>query len=111
MKDRWEMTPEYKDAILRRLMRIVIDPASSNREATAACKALMNAEKQNQDDDKSESIDGVIEQSRNRFLALANRLGIRQDSDSVIDVRARSNRDSVDSERPRDGVDGEGEAT
>ena len=49
---RWNIEDKYRDAMIRRLTQIVINPASSNREVTAASKALIAAEAQNQKDDQ-----------------------------------------------------------
>lgn len=83
-KMRWEIPDEYKQALIRRMMTIVANPDSSDRAATAASRVLLAAESQNQNDqvehDKLESID----ESRNRFLAVAQRLGIGQTIDASI---------------------------
>jgi hypothetical protein len=73
-RQRWEIKPEYKEAIIRRLMAIVASPESSNREVTAASKALMAAERHNQLDEQV----SVVQSDRNRFLEIAERLGIRE---------------------------------
>lgn len=73
MRQRWDIKQEYKDAAVRRLMRIIANPSSSNREATAAIKALITAESQNQSDDNR---DEQIDERRNRFLDIAKELGI-----------------------------------
>lgn len=48
---RWPMKPEYREAIIRRMMRIIANPNSSVREVTTAAKALLAAESQNQNDE------------------------------------------------------------
>ena len=70
---RWPVKQEYREAIINRLARIAIDPASSPREATAAAKAVIAAESQNQRDEQNVG----IQSDRNRFLEIAERLGIR----------------------------------
>lgn len=97
-KMRWEIPDEYKQALIRRMMTIVANPDSSDRAATAASRVLLAAESQNQNDqvehDKLESID----ESRNRFLAVAQRLGIGQTIDASIVGRQDDSdqRDSAD---------------
>ena len=78
MTQRWDMKPEYKAAIISRLVRIVADPESSPREVTAASKALIAAEAQNQTDDRNSETND----NRSRFLAIAERLGA-----SIVPVR------------------------
>ncbi len=84
IEQRWNIEDKYRDAMIRRLTQIVIDPQSSNREVTAASKALIAAEGQNQKDDQ------YIEQAnegRNRFLAIADRLGLISGTARVTDGR------------------------
>lgn len=74
-EQRWPIKPEYRSALLARMMRIVADPSSSPREATAAAKALIAAEKQNQDDEHK-FIDVTL-QTRNLELdELATEIGV-----------------------------------
>ena len=51
MRNRWEINPEYKQAMITRLVRIIADPNSSNRDVTSASRALIAAEGQNQQDE------------------------------------------------------------
>ena len=48
---RWPMKPEYRDAVVRRLTKIVADPASSAREIASASRTLATIEAQNQADE------------------------------------------------------------
>ena len=105
-KMRWEIPDEYKQALIRRMMTIVANPDSSDRAATAASRVLLAAESQNQNDqvehDKLESID----ESRNRFLAVAERLGIGQTVDASI-VDRSDDSDQLDSaDEPAADADG-----
>lgn len=81
--ERWPIKKEYRDAIVKRLMQIVADPSSSPREATAAAKALMAAERQNQEDQITDATDD----HRNRFFAIAERLGVGGNPRRVPDSR------------------------
>ena len=75
MTQRWDIKPEYRDAIVKRLARIVIDPSSSPREVTAASKALMSAEAQNQADEHK-VVDVRVSTRHDRLDAIATDLGI-----------------------------------
>jgi hypothetical protein len=51
LTQRWPIKPEIREAIVKRLLRVIADPQSSPREVTAAARALMSAEAQNQSDE------------------------------------------------------------
>ena len=51
IEQRWPIKPEYREAVVNRLVRIVADKGASNREAVAAAKGLIAAESQNQVDE------------------------------------------------------------
>ena len=51
----WPVKPEYREAMIKRLVRIIADPSSSSREVTAASKALLAAESQNKEEDTREA--------------------------------------------------------
>lgn len=72
MEQRWPIKQEYKEALVKRLMRIIADPKSSPREVTAASRALMAAEQQNIGDEQEEN--AAINTGGNRFLAIARQL-------------------------------------
>lgn len=74
LEQRWPITDTARKAIVSRLLRIVADPNSSPREVTAASKALMEAEKQNQADEQH--VDDMDDARRNRLAAIATRLGL-----------------------------------
>lgn len=75
LEQRWPIKPEYRAAMIQRLMRIVANPKSSSREVTAASKALLAAEGQNQLDEHK--VIDVRVQTRNDELAgIAVDLGI-----------------------------------
>lgn len=76
---RWPVKQEYRQAIINRLAHIAIDPASSPREATSAAKAIMSAEKQNQDDEHK-VIDVQISKRHAELSGLALDLGIEIDA-------------------------------
>ena len=75
LEQRWPISENARKAIVGRLLRIVADPHSSAREVTAASKALMAAEGQNQKDEHK--VIDVRVQTRNDELAgIADDLGI-----------------------------------
>ena len=92
MTQRWDIKPEYRDAIVKRLARIVIDPSSSPREVTAASKALMSAEAQNQADEHK-VVDVRVSTRHDQLDAIATDLGI---DPSLIEAAA-GKADSSDS--------------
>lgn len=50
-EQRWPMKPEYRAAIVNRLMRIILEPGNSQRDVVRATRALLSIEAQNQADD------------------------------------------------------------
>jgi len=73
LEQRWPIKPEYREALVRRLVRIIADPNSSAREVTSASKALIAADQVNVADDKN------LEQEQKRkleLIELAHKLGI-----------------------------------
>jgi len=75
LEQRWPIKPEYRDALVKRLLRIVADPQSSPREVTSAAKALMAAERQNQDDEHK-VIDVELQRRDGELSQIAIELGI-----------------------------------
>lgn len=71
LEQRWPINENARKAIISRLLRIVADPQSSPREVTAASKALMAAESQNQKDEHLQ-----LDEFKQRILAIAERCGI-----------------------------------
>lgn len=73
IKKRWDISPETKKLIIDRLNSIV----STNADDEVAIKAinqLRQMELQNQKDEQT----AVLQSDRNRFLAIAERLGLGQ---------------------------------
>ena len=75
LTQRWPVTPEYRGIIVRKLMKVIADPASSPREVTAAAKALLAAESQNQSDEHK-LIDVSVATRHDELDAIAADLGI-----------------------------------
>jgi hypothetical protein len=84
IKQRWPMLEEYREAILKTMIRITIDPESTNRERVAAAKVLVAAESQNQKDEHLTA----VQSDRNRFLEVAQQLGIDADFRLISEERA-----------------------
>ena len=78
-------------------MRVLADPASSPREVTAAAKALIAAESQNQSDEHK-VVDIELRAEHDRLDAIAADLGIEID---FIEAAARASSGGV-------GVDADG---
>lgn len=72
---RWPIKNEDREAIIRRLVRIVADQNSSPREVTAAAKGILAAEKQNQDDEHK-IVDVRIARRHDELAAIAAELGV-----------------------------------
>ena len=75
LQQRWPIPEAYREAIVKRLMGIVLDGEASNREVTQAIKGLLAAEAQNQRDEHT----AALQSDRNRFLEVARQLGIDAD--------------------------------
>ncbi len=72
---RWPVTPEYRNIIIRQLMKVIADPNTSAREKTSAAKALMSAEQQNQADEHK-VVDVRVTTRHDNLDAIAADLGI-----------------------------------
>ena len=100
---RWKLREEFKDAMVRRLMQIVANPKSTNREITSASRALIAAEAQNQTDEHEIERTESADESRNRFLEVANRLGIGTNVGRTVDGRTTDSDTTHDARTIRDG--------
>ncbi len=68
---RWPIKPEYREAMVKRLVRIIADPSSTTKEVTDASRALLAAERQNQADEAEAQDDFTAE-----LVRLAGSFGI-----------------------------------
>ena len=75
MEQRWPIKPEYREALVKRLVRIIADPQSKPREVASAAKALLAAEVQNQMDEHK-VVDVNVQTRYDRLDAIAADLGI-----------------------------------
>jgi len=69
---RWPVTESHKKKIVEAAIKVVEDEESDSRAVSAAMKVILAAEAQNQKDEHRTDNSGG-----NRFLAIAQRLGIR----------------------------------
>jgi hypothetical protein len=86
LTQRWPIKPEYRNLIVNQLMKVIASPDASPREKTAAAKALLSAEKQNQDDEHKQTDIDRDNVKRHRLVAIAARLGIAESV--VLDAEA-----------------------
>ena len=91
LEQRWPIEPSHKKGIVARLLRIIASDASTPREVTAAAKALLAAESQNQADEHK-AVDVELDARNIELDAIAADLGIET---SVV----------VNAERTRIGCD------
>ena len=90
IEQRWNIPEDYRDVLIKQMLRVVADPNTTPREKTSAARAIIAAEAQNQADDNAR-----LQQRGNRFLEVATALGIthrpidvldsRTDDDSIVD--------------------------
>ncbi len=72
LRQRWPMTPEQREAVIKRLVAVMKDPNSKPRAVIAAGRALISAEQQNQNDDHFKDDRSMME----RVHKIASDLGI-----------------------------------
>ena len=70
MSKRWDLSDEYRNAIVRRLMQIVLDSKSSPDEIIKATRVLIQAENQNRVDEQN----GTIDDQRQRIVEIVDRI-------------------------------------
>ena len=75
LEQRWPVPNEFRASLIRQMMVIVADKSASPRERTSAFKAILAAEKQNQEDEHK-ILDVSIETRNDRLDAIAADLGI-----------------------------------
>lgn len=73
-EQRWPITQQYRDATIRRLVKIIADPASSTREAVSAARVLIAAESQNQSDENG----AETFQERINVFEVARKIGVAE---------------------------------
>ncbi len=95
-EQRWPIKSDYREAIVKRLVRIVADPSSSTQEVTTAARALILAEKQNQHDDQRLELE--LDRERNRFFARALELGLAETPRELPDRTAETDSPGIEIE-------------
>mgnify|MGYP003306323735 CR=1 FL=1 len=103
IRNRWNIPEQYKEAGIRSMMHILANPESSERAKIAAFRAILAAESQNQSDEHHDDQQDAIDESRNRFLEIAERLGIRKNPERVVDRRTANDPASNDTRIIEDG--------
>jgi transcriptional regulator of acetoin/glycerol metabolism len=93
LKQRWPMTEEKRAIVINALLD-VIQTSDKPREITAAARALMSAEAQNQTDEHK--LIDAISNDHDRISQIAIDLGI--DPNLIVDGSAASNSDIEDSQ-------------
>jgi hypothetical protein len=94
LQQRWPIKPEHKQEIIDKLLRVLSDATASPREITAAAKALMAAESQNQADEHK-VIDVGVATRNDRLDAIAADLGIDPSLIQAIEGEADSGTESI----------------
>lgn len=85
LAEQWHIEEEYRQALIREMVRITLAPNSSNREKTAAFRALALASKE------EEPKNATVEPEGNRFLEIAERLGIATSIERLPEARSDDN--------------------
>lgn len=83
-KQRWQIPEANRINAVEALMQILHSVESSDREKIAATRALVAMDVLNQKDEHAEQ----LKSDRNRFLEIADRLGIRKNVDNTPAVGA-----------------------
>jgi hypothetical protein len=89
LEQRWPMPSQVREDVITALSAILTCETTSPREKISAAKALISAEKQNQDD-QHKAIDFAVNTRHDRISAIAINLGI--DPAIVIDAAGEADR-------------------
>ena len=96
---RWPISDRYRKAAITRLMQTIADPKSSDRAVNSACRTLVAMDVVNIKDEQNSK----LHTDRNRFLEVAQRLGIGDAVKRISENGTDSDSGCVDGAR----VDGE----
>lgn len=88
---RWPTKPEYRDAMVRRLVGIIASPRTTKRDMVTASRILIAAEAQNAYDDHSTVKPGGV-----GVLDVARRLGITNGTPRISEARPILDTSAVD---------------
>jgi hypothetical protein len=98
LQQRWPIDDRTRRAIVGTLLTILKDDAASYRDKNAAIRGLLAAEAQNQKDEHT----AALQSDRNRFLEVAQQLGIDADFRLVGQEPAGANHVGTDGPERRD---------
>jgi hypothetical protein len=98
LQQRWPIDDRTRRAIVGTLLTILKDDAASYRDKNAAIRGLLAAEAQNQKDEHT----AALQSDRNRFLEVAQQLGIDADFRLVGQEPAGTNHVGTDGPERRD---------
>jgi hypothetical protein len=102
IEQRWPIPVDVKQAAIKVLTKIMLDKTASNRDRNRAIEALMKLEAQNQTDEHTTA----LQSDRNRFLEVAQQLGIDANFRRVGQDAADAGDGGVDG---GDGIDDDGD--
>ena len=98
LRQRWAIDSRIKEAVIGTLINILADKTASHRDKNAAIRGLLAAEAQNQKDEHT----AALQSDRNRFLEVAQQLGIDADFRLVGQEPAGTNHVGTDGPERRD---------
>jgi hypothetical protein len=75
MQQRWPIRDDYREALIKRNMKIILNPNSTERAVAAASKVMLAAEAQNQSDEHK-VIDVRVTTRNDRLDGIAADLGL-----------------------------------
>ena len=110
IKERWPIREDIRPAIMDRMSQIAIDPKSSEREATSATKAILYADKMNQEEELNAQ-GTTIHMKHSGGVATADVTQILSDPDYLEWKREQALRQDTDAGAVcQDGIAGNGKA-
>lgn len=91
IKKRWPISDELKAGLIERLEKI-IEENEDDEVAIKAINVIKGMEQQNQKDEQT----AILQSDRNRFLDIAERLGLDKSSVGVTEARSGSDFKTID---------------
>jgi len=92
IEQRWDISKEWRDAAVRKLITVIVSSTSSERAVISAVKALASLDALNQKDEHA----NAIQSDRNRFLEIAARLNGGSDTEGIAEVGANRSIEIID---------------
>jgi hypothetical protein len=98
VQQRWALTREQRGEVITSLLQVMNDAEASPRDKASAARALISAEKQNAEDEHAaaKAIAAEAKPAGNRFLIVAQQLGIDLGAERVSTERAASNLEATE---------------